>query len=155
MNRRISGCFLHFYDILDTWHWIRTVRKFKLIIWFCTVAHVFPGVISRYLESNMYLGFLNLTDTFVWFLRFVVFCVQEYCFHAYVWTIIMLQIVVNLFRQLKIVFDFVIITNLLTLTITFIVIRIWLNCCKVLEWFFCVDKVDALFFWLLFLVCMN
>ena len=36
-----------------------------------------------------------------------------------------------------------------------IVVMTALNCCKVFWWFYCVDKVNTLFVWFLFLVFLN
>ena len=114
-------------------------------------------------------------NKFVWFIWFTVFCVYEYRFHSYTWTIIgclvfyfllskkiillwlinfKLQILVSIIGKPKWQWKVLVYVNtsLLPSMYISIIIMTWLNCYKHFWWCYYADAKDTVFVWFCFLV---
>lgn len=170
---------MFFHIILNVWPRIGTIWYFKFIIprwiyYFKLIIFILLSYIFLRLINTSTLG-SNLWDKLRTNLcPFGVFYVFEYCLHAFIFTIIvhsrflfysqlqihnvcdkinfMYQIIVNIFRQIKI--------KIKSFGLSYynhmpsIINMTWLNFCKVFQWFHYV-KVYALFIWFRFSVCFN
>ena len=117
----------------------------------------------------------QVKNIFMWFIRFAVFQVHEYCFHAYILKLIVqshfilfstkdsLLFILNLISCFKLSstsFDQSkseqnLLGFLITIMLSSIIIMTWLNCGKKFWWFCCAYTTDTVFIWFYVLICMN
>ena len=102
----------------------------------------------------------------MWFIRFAAFCAHEYYFHAYIWTTVVQTLFFILFSakdSLLFMINSILcfkfsstssgqwkpksknLGSLITIIFSSIIIMTRWNCCKLVWWFYCVDKRYSIF----------
>ena len=113
---------------------------------------------------------------FMWFIRFAVFCVHEYCFHAYIlknnctasffilfsakYSLLFMINSISCFKYSSTTFGQSklkqkVLGSLIKIMFSSMIVMAWLNCCKPFWWFYHADTKDIVFVSFDFLIYIN